>query len=62
MDVVFGRFAEREIAALPASELELFERLLDEPEPDVADWIMGRRTPPNAYDTPLLARLRVYHP
>ena len=58
LDLVMGRFAEREIAGLSEQEFELFERLLEEPDPAVYDWISGRAPIPPDYDTPLFARLR----
>ena len=60
MDLVMGRFADLEIAGLSDDELAAFERLMDEPDPVVYDWVTERAVPPAAFDTPLLARLRIY--
>ena len=60
MDLVMGRFADREIATLDASELEEFERLMEEPDQEVLGWVLGHTAPPPARDTALLARLREY--
>lgn len=60
MDLVMGRFADREIARMPDSELDEFERLMEEPDQVVYGWLIGRADPPPAFDTPLLARLRIY--
>lgn len=57
MDLVMGRFADREIATLSEAELDEFERLMDEPDPLVFAWLIGRATPPVEFATPLLARL-----
>jgi antitoxin CptB len=43
---------------MPAAELDLFERLLDAPDPSVLAWITGEEPVPAEYDTPLFARLR----
>ena len=61
MDLVMGRFADREVASLPEVELEEFERLLELPDPEVYDWIAERSPPPPEHDTPLLGKLRAYH-
>lgn len=61
MDLVMGRFADREMATLGAAELDQFERLMELPDPEVYDWIAERAPPPPEHDTPLLARLRRYH-
>ena len=61
MDLVMGRFADRELATLPEAELDEFERLMDLPDPEVFDWIAGRSPPPAEHETPLLARLRAHH-
>lgn len=45
-DYLIGGFAERHLAGLSDAEIDAFERLLDEPDPDVVDWILGRSEPP----------------
>lgn len=60
MDLVMGRFADREIASLSEAELDVFERLMEEPDQVVYGWLIGRAPTPPAFDTPLLARLRLY--
>ena len=60
MDLVFGRFADREMAGMSDAELDEFEQLMERPDPEVYDWIAEREAPPPEHDTPLLARLREY--
>jgi antitoxin CptB len=48
-DFLIGGFAERHLAGLDDTEIDAFERLLDEPDPDVVDWILGRAIPPQAH-------------
>ena len=45
-DYLIGGFAERYLAGLSDTEIDAFERLLDEPDPDVVDWILGRTPAP----------------
>lgn len=61
MDLVMGRFADREMATLGEAELEQFEALMELPDPEVFDWITERAAPPPEHDTPLFARLRTAH-
>ncbi len=58
MDLVMGHFADAELPAMSAAELDEFERLLDAPDPALLAWITGEEPAPADYDTPLLARLR----
>lgn len=60
MDLVMGRFADREMAGLSLDDLDLFEQLMDEPDQIVFAWISRRADTPPEHDTPLLARLREY--
>jgi antitoxin CptB len=61
MDLVLGRFADAEIANLCESELDDYERLLEVPDRDVFSWITSEATPPAAYDTPVLRKIRNFH-
>lgn len=61
MDLILGRFADAELAGLSSAELDLFEALLEWPDPDLYRWVTGEAVPPAAVDTPLFARLRVFH-
>ncbi|HXW21176.1 MAG TPA: succinate dehydrogenase assembly factor 2 [Roseiarcus sp.] len=58
MDVIMGRFADREIAVMSEKDLDEFERLLDVPDPEILGWITGETPTPSERDSPLLARLR----
>jgi antitoxin CptB len=58
MDLVLGRFADANLQAMSASELDEFERLLDVPDPEALAWITGEEPTPPEFDTALLARLR----
>ena len=60
MDLVMGRFADREIHSLSDEDLARFEHLLDLAEADVFSWITGQVSPPADIDTGLLARLGVF--
>ena len=59
MDLVMGAFADANLPGLSEAELDEFERLLDAPDPELLAWITGEASVPAAFDTPLLARLRL---
>jgi antitoxin CptB len=61
MDLVFGRFADAEIASLGSSELDDYERLLDAQDRDVFSWLTLEAETPSLYDTPVLRKIRAFH-
>ena len=58
MDLAMGQFADAELASLGPAELDQFERLLDEPDPNVLSWINGEAVTPEFFATPLFDRLK----
>ena len=50
MDLLMGSFADTHLPAFGSDELDLYEALLDVPEPVVYDWILGRAAPPADHD------------
>jgi antitoxin CptB len=61
MDVVYGRFADAQIANLNDAELDDYERLLELRDQQVFDWMFGTKPMDAAYDTPLFRRLLAFH-
>jgi antitoxin CptB len=61
MDWVLGRYAEAELAAMPADALALFERLLALPDPDLCDMLLPPHTPAPAEFAGLVAAVRAFH-
>jgi antitoxin CptB len=57
MDLVMGRFADREIGGLSEADLTEFERLLDLRDADVFGWVSGQIPLPADIDAGLIARL-----
>ncbi len=58
MDLILGGFADAHAADLDEDRLAEFERLLDAPDQDVYEWIVGRAAAPAEFDTVLLAMIR----
>jgi antitoxin CptB len=61
VDLVLGRFADREIGRMSAAELDDFESLLDVPTPDLLAWVMGELPVPPEDETPVLRRMLNAH-
>ena len=57
LDLIFGKFADAEIATLSPEELQQFERLLEAPDTDVLKWIVGQESVPPRYDTAVFAKI-----
>ena len=61
MDLLMGRFADAALAGLSDGDLDEFERLIDVPDPDLFDWIMGDAEPPAEHDTSLFRKLKAFN-
>lgn len=61
MDLIMGRFADREIGAMSDPDLDEFERLIEVPDRDLFRWITGEDDTPSNYDTAVFRRLRSFH-
>lgn len=62
MDLVFGTFADTEIAGLSAEELDEFETIMASDDHDLHAWITGAQALPQDMATPLFARIAAYVP
>src|SRR4051812_21607469 len=62
MDLVFGSFAEAEVARLSDAELDEFEQIMEEEDHDLHAWITGAQPLPEIRDTLLFSRLAAYKP
>jgi len=61
VDLITGRFADAHLATLSDAEVGDFERLMDVPEPDLLNWVMGAAEIPETHDTALFRRLCDFH-
>lgn len=59
-DFLIGGFAERHLASLSDAEIDAFERLLDEPDPDVVDWILDRTPAPISHQGRILNLIKKF--
>jgi antitoxin CptB len=61
LDLVFGRFADAQLATLSEAEIGEFERWLEVPDPQMFNYVNGAETPPAELDSALFKRLRAFH-
>ena len=57
MDLILGRFADAEIAALTESELDQYESLLDISDTELLPWITGQSPIPDDLAMPILQKI-----
>ena len=50
MDLVLGRFADAEIDRLSDAEMDVYEELMQAPDPEIFKWISGEQPVPGNYD------------
>lgn len=50
MDLLLGRFAERNLPAFSQRQVDLYEALLEYGDNDLYGWMTGRERPPAALD------------
>jgi antitoxin CptB len=53
-DLLVGGFVAERIGTMDGAELDSLEAVLDLPDPDLFDWLTGRRAVPAEAETPLL--------
>jgi len=53
-DILLGSFAARYVPVFSGPELDAYERLLAERDPDIFDWASGRSAPPDEHNTTVL--------
>ena len=61
MDWILGRFAEAALAAMPLPSLDLFERMLSLPDPDLQDMILHPELRPGGEYAELVVAVRSFH-
>jgi antitoxin CptB len=59
-DLILGPFADKHVASFTDLELDTFETLLDQPDPDLYDWILGRTPTPADFDHDIMNRIKAF--
>ena len=57
LDLLLGGFADSELGAMDTPELDLYEALLEVPEPALYAWLSRQAAPPPDYDHEVMRRL-----
>ena len=58
MDLLIGRFADRNLDVFSERQLDLFETLLHETDPDLYDWITERQPIPQEFNHDVMRLLK----
>jgi len=61
MDLIMGRFADKNIAQLSDEEVAEMERLAEQPDQNLLGWFTGEFVTPAEYDTPLFRKIRAFN-
>jgi antitoxin CptB len=61
MDWMLGKYADNRLAAMADPELDLFEKLIQLPDPDLQAWILDPALISQSAFAPLIADLRAFH-
>ena len=58
MDLLLGTFAKKHVPHMSESELDQFEEILKENDPNLYNWITGKEEEPDNVKSPLFDRLK----
>ncbi len=59
-DVILGHFADTHLEGLSDGQLDVYERLLDEQDADIWQWLIGKDVPSRQEYTPVIKLLRQF--
>ncbi len=59
-DLILGAFADARLASLSPAELDLFERLLEEADHDIYNWIAEKAPTPPEFNTIIMSELKLF--
>jgi antitoxin CptB len=59
-DLILGKFADTQLAGMDATTIDVYERLLDENDADIWDWLVGKLPAPDDAYMPILEELKKY--
>jgi antitoxin CptB len=59
-DLILGPFADRHVQGFTAAELDFFEDLLEQPDHDLYNWIIGRTPTPPEFDGKIMNRIKQF--
>jgi antitoxin CptB len=59
-DLILGPFADQRLAGFSPAELDAFEALIEQPDHDIYDWIVGKADAPDDFAGPVLDQIRAF--
>ena len=59
-DLILGTFADLRLPTMEPAELDQFERLLEEADHDIYNWIVGRAPTPAEFDTKIMRSIKKF--
>lgn len=59
LDVLLTRYLDRDYYTAPLGQRQAFELLLEKPDPEILDYILGRAVPENRELALVIARLSI---
>ena len=59
-DLLMGRFADAHLSGFDSAALDLYEAILDLPDPDLMGWISGQSPLPEGLDNPVMRLLLTF--
>ncbi len=60
MDLLMGSFAKKHVPDFSAEELRVYEDLLQENDPNLYNWIIGKDNPPANIDNAMFQKLQAH--
>lgn len=61
LDLLLGRFMEQGYEELSSTQMQVFKRILEEPDPDLYSWLMGYAVPENETFKTFVQWFREHH-
>ena len=58
LDLLLGRFADRYMDRLTSEQLDRYEALIGQPDPDIYRWVGGAENPPAAHDNDVMTLIK----
>lgn len=62
IDLLLGKFADTHVDSFGAEEIELYDRFLNNSDPDIYNWITGQEPVPPSEDTKVVRLLLAFYP
>ncbi len=59
-DLILGPFADRHLEKMSPEQLDLFEALIEQPDHDLYNWIIGRDPTPEAFENEVMDLIRSF--